>query len=60
ADHDVPPENLCTPAWLRQFAWQPPHDLSIAGVDAFFADLGARPWQRGILASLLSEVMAEL
>ncbi|MGK2308645.1 ribonuclease D [Cutibacterium sp. V970] len=59
-DHDLPPENLCPPAWLRQFAWQPPHDLSVTGINAFFADLGARPWQREILATLLSGVMAEL
>ncbi|MDO4411879.1 ribonuclease D [Cutibacterium sp.] len=56
-DYDVPPEILCSPAWLRQFAWQPPRDLSTAGVDTFLADCGARPWQREILASLLSEVM---
>lgn len=60
ADRDVPPENLCTPAWLRQFAWQPPDDCSAEGIDVFLADIGARPWQREILASLLSEVMATL
>ncbi|MSS45589.1 ribonuclease D [Cutibacterium sp. WCA-380-WT-3A] len=54
AQYDVPPENLCTPAWLRQFAWQPPEDCSVQGVDAFLADLGARPWQREILSDVLS------
>ena len=60
ADRDVPPENLCAPAWLKQFAWQPPEDYSVEGIDAFLADLGARPWQREILAGPLSKVMATL
>ncbi|WP_431354866.1 hypothetical protein, partial [Klebsiella pneumoniae] len=60
ADHDVPPENLCTPTWLRHFAWQPPEDCSVEGVDVFVEGLGARPWQREILARPLSEVMATL
>ena len=60
ADHDVPPENLCTPTWLRHFAWQPPEDCSVEGVDVFLEGLGARPWQREILSGPLSAVMATL
>lgn len=57
AEVDVPPENLCSPAWLRQFAWQPPRDLSPLGVDAFLSELGARIWQRNLLSGPLSRMI---
>ncbi|WP_419796188.1 hypothetical protein [Streptococcus suis] len=45
------------PDAVRQVCWRPPRDLSPLGVDAFLADLGARQWQRDLVAGRVSRVL---
>ena len=51
---DMPPENLISPAHVRELAWQPPADPSPEGVAARLAEIGARPWQCALVAPILS------
>jgi ribonuclease D len=41
----IPLENLLTPETLRRVAWSPPSEISLEGISAALAELGARPWQ---------------
>jgi ribonuclease D len=52
---DIPLENLLTPDTLRTVAWEPPADVSTAGVGAALAALDARPWQVEQTASRIAE-----
>lgn len=45
ATHQMPPENLLTPDYLRRLAWEPPTPLTTETVSRTLAALGARPWQ---------------
>lgn len=56
---EMPPENLISPALVRELAWAPPADRSPEGVAERLAELGARPWQLGIVAPILSVVFVE-
>ena len=56
---EMPPENLISPALVRELAWAPPADRSPEGVAERLAELGARPWQLGIVAPILSVVCVE-
>ena len=53
----IDPANLIAPDAVRQVCWQPPRDLSPLGVDAFLTDLGARQWQRDLVAGRVSRVL---
>ncbi|PWJ53474.1 ribonuclease D [Quadrisphaera granulorum] len=53
----VPLENLLSPDAVRRLCWQPPADTSEAGVSAWLADTGARPWQRELTAGVLSRAL---
>ena len=53
----IDPANLIAPDAVRQVCWRPPWDLSPIGVDAFLADLGARQWQRDLVAGRVSRVL---
>ncbi len=55
----MPPENLISPALVRELAWQPPADPSPEGVANRLADLGARPWQLALVAPILSTVFVD-
>ncbi|RKQ94385.1 ribonuclease D [Mycolicibacterium mucogenicum 261Sha1.1M5] len=55
----MPPENLISPALVRELAWQPPADPSPEGVANRLADLGARPWQVALVAPILSTVFVD-
>lgn len=55
----MPPENLVSPALVRELAWQPPADPSPEGVANRLADLGARPWQVALVAPILSTVFVD-
>jgi ribonuclease D len=54
----VPPENLVSPEVVRRLCWdwQPAVD-TIAAVDAFLRDAGARPWQRELADPVLAEAL---
>lgn len=56
---NIPAENLITPKFLRQLCWEPPQGISTHSVDEALADLGARPWQRELLAGKLAVVLAK-
>jgi len=57
AAYDVPVENLLTPDVLRRLLWEPPEDVSVAGVRRRLQDLGARAWQVTLVAEALSEIL---
>jgi ribonuclease D len=42
---NIPVENVLTPDFMRQLAWEPPLVLDEASVIAKLASLGARAWQ---------------
>lgn len=50
----LPPENLLSPDALRRVTLRPPADLSVDAVDAALAELGARPWQRELVAPVVA------
>ncbi len=56
---DVPVENLMTPDLVRRVLWRPPATVDAASVDAAFADLGARPWQRELVTPLVVAALEE-
>lgn len=51
----LPTENLLTPDTLRRLCWRPPAPVTVASVDAFLAERGARRWQRELTAGLITE-----
>jgi ribonuclease D len=51
----IPLENLLTPDYLRQLAWEPPADITTQSVAVFLSGLGAREWQ----VQLVSEDLAQ-
>ena len=59
-EHGVPVENLLAPDSVRRLCWEPPTDLSTAGVDAVLARLGARPWQRELTVAAISGSLVRL
>ncbi|MFT4127357.1 MAG: HRDC domain-containing protein [Gordonia sp. (in: high G+C Gram-positive bacteria)] len=57
--HTVPTENLLSPETVRQVCWEPPAPPVTADrVDARLADLGARPWQRALVAAPIADALA--
>lgn len=44
-EHDVPQENLLSPATQRQLAWTPPSVVDTGSVRELLEEQGARPWQ---------------
>jgi ribonuclease D len=50
----LPLENLLTPDFLRRVAWRPPADVSEAAIAEELRELGARPWQVGLVAPLIT------
>lgn len=44
-EHDVPQENLLSPAVQRQLAWTPPSVVDATSVREALEEQGARPWQ---------------
>ncbi len=59
-EHGLPVENLLAPDSVRRLCWEPPTDLSPAGVDAVLAELGARAWQRELTTAALSGSLVRL
>ena len=50
----MPTENLLTPEHLRRLAWEPPGDRSPDAVALRLRELGAREWQIGLTAPIIS------
>jgi ribonuclease D len=55
--HNLPTENLISPHLVRSLAWEPPEPLTLEAVTAALAGQGARPWQIGLTAELLTEAL---
>ncbi|GAA3531217.1 ribonuclease D [Aeromicrobium panaciterrae] len=55
--HDLPPENLISPQLVRNLAWEPPAELTVATVSDLLAVQGARPWQIALTAEPLTEAL---
>lgn len=55
----MPIENLVAPAVLRGLAWEPPAEPTPEAVAAKLRALGARPWQIGVIAPILTQVFVE-
>lgn len=53
---NMPSENLLSPAILRELAWAPVSDGSPEAISGRLAELGARPWQVGIVTPILGAV----
>lgn len=53
----LPPENLLTPDTWHRLCWEPPADLSPAGVDARLQEAGTRPWQRELVRGPIAEAL---
>ncbi|MDN5724917.1 MAG: HRDC domain-containing protein [Propionibacteriales bacterium] len=58
-DLNLPTENLISPDSVRRLAWRPPSTLDPASVDVTLAELGARRWQRQLLAPALARLLAD-
>lgn len=55
--HNMPPENLLTPDFMRQLAWEPPTIVDEPQVAAKLTQLGARSWQVAICAPVFAEAL---
>ncbi|WP_125099167.1 HRDC domain-containing protein [Leucobacter chromiireducens] len=55
----IPLENLLTPDHLRRLVWRLPADHSPEGIALRLTELGARPWQVGIVAPILAPVFVD-
>ncbi len=58
-ENDLPQENLLSPDVVRRLAWTPPEPLTHDQVETTLASLGARPWQRELTSSALTDVLAQ-
>ncbi|MFQ4149348.1 HRDC domain-containing protein [Arthrobacter sp. LAPM80] len=54
---NIPAENILTPDFLRRLCWRPPSDITVDSVSERLAELGARPWQVNMIASMLTEAL---
>ncbi|RGE19651.1 HRDC domain-containing protein [Leucobacter sp. wl10] len=56
----IPAENLLTPDHLRAVAWRPPEPRSAEQIALRLKELGAREWQIGITAPIITAAFVEL
>jgi ribonuclease D len=54
AEHNVPSENLISPAVVRALAWAPPEPVTASTTADAMAAAGARPWQVELTAAHLA------
>ncbi|MFC4068079.1 ribonuclease D [Actinoplanes subglobosus] len=57
--HNLPPENLISPDFIRRLAWSPPDEISSRTVGDTLRGFGARNWQVGLLADQLTEILPD-
>ena len=50
----MPAENLVSPDAVRRVCWQPPDPPSVESIGDALRELGARPWQVGLVAAPLA------
>jgi ribonuclease D len=58
-EHNLPPENLISPDFVRRLAWSPPDEVTPRTVGDTLLGFGARNWQVVLLADQLAEVLPE-
>jgi ribonuclease D len=58
AEHNLPSENLISPAAVRELSWEPPEPISAATTADALAAAGARPWQVELTAEPLAGALA--
>ncbi|CAB4919449.1 unannotated protein [freshwater metagenome] len=62
-DNSIPAENLISPEIVRRLCWSPPPKATEvrdeSAVRATLAELGARPWQIDLVASVLADALLE-
>lgn len=56
-EHDLPSENLVSPAVVRGLAWDPPGTISASSVADALVAAGARPWQIELTAEQLASTL---
>jgi ribonuclease D len=56
-EHDLPSENLVSPALVRGLAWDPPETISTSTVADALAAAGARRWQIELTAQQLASAL---
>lgn len=56
---NIPGENLLAPKHLRELCWNPPVRISEESVAESLETLGARPWQRELLAAKLATALKQ-
>jgi ribonuclease D len=59
AEHNLPSENLISPAVVRGLAWEPPEPISADTTADALAAAGARPWQVELTAVHLAGALAD-
>ncbi|RLV55316.1 ribonuclease D [Aeromicrobium phragmitis] len=57
--YDLPSENLVSPGFIRQLAWEPPSVIDSDTVGEALTELGARRWQIGLVAGPVSQALRE-
>ncbi|MGW5671961.1 HRDC domain-containing protein [Micromonospora sp. NPDC003776] len=55
--HNLPPENLVAPDYIRRLAWQPPEEITDETVAETLRGFGAREWQIGLLIPALTQAL---
>ncbi|MFC0028161.1 HRDC domain-containing protein [Micromonospora chaiyaphumensis] len=55
--HNLPPENLIAPDYVRRLAWQPPEEITDDTVAETLRTFGAREWQITLLLPALTEAL---
>jgi ribonuclease D len=55
----MPAENVIPPDVVRRISWTPPLELDVESVRAAMARHGARPWQIGLVAEVLSAALPD-
>ncbi|NES12923.1 MULTISPECIES: ribonuclease D [Micromonospora] len=55
--HDLPPENLVAPDYIRRLAWQPPEEITDESVAEVLRTFGAREWQITLLLPALTQAL---
>lgn len=59
-DLQMPLENVLTPDFMRQLAWEPPQERTAESVAEFLKNLGARTWQVEQVSAGFAAAIAEL